>query len=145
MSLFLTFPIVFALVGGKGREANGGWDRFKGFLQIYQLQTENDEEETWRDLVSHFPLSFRYIERNLTRGNAIVEPRLRSVVTASNHAKRRHRRRRDVFMTPPMWHWHLISVLYKHLRIYDTRLINDYSALVEVLTLAREMESMEEY
>lgn len=25
--------------------------RFKGFLQIYQLQTENDEEETWRDLV----------------------------------------------------------------------------------------------
>ena len=26
--------------------------RFKGFIQIYQLQTENDEEETWRDLVS---------------------------------------------------------------------------------------------
>jgi hypothetical protein len=25
--------------------------RFKGFLQIYQLQTENDEEETWKDLV----------------------------------------------------------------------------------------------
>ncbi|KAJ3786153.1 hypothetical protein GGU10DRAFT_375139 [Lentinula aff. detonsa] len=25
---------------------------FKGFLQVYQLQTENDEEETWRDLVS---------------------------------------------------------------------------------------------
>lgn len=25
--------------------------RFKGFLQVYQLQTENDEEETWRDLV----------------------------------------------------------------------------------------------
>jgi hypothetical protein len=24
---------------------------FKGFAQIYQLQTENDEEETWRDLV----------------------------------------------------------------------------------------------
>lgn len=24
---------------------------FKGFLQIYQLQTENDEEETWKDLV----------------------------------------------------------------------------------------------
>ena len=23
----------------------------KGFMQIYQLQTENDEEETWRDLV----------------------------------------------------------------------------------------------
>ena len=27
------------------------WYRFKGFLQVYQLQTENDEEETWRDLV----------------------------------------------------------------------------------------------
>ncbi|KLO12607.1 hypothetical protein SCHPADRAFT_929112 [Schizopora paradoxa] len=26
---------------------------FKGFLQIYQVQTENDEEETWRDLSSH--------------------------------------------------------------------------------------------
>jgi hypothetical protein len=26
-------------------------NRLKGFLQIYQLQTENDEEETWRDLV----------------------------------------------------------------------------------------------
>ncbi|KAK7014937.1 hypothetical protein R3P38DRAFT_2998529 [Favolaschia claudopus] len=26
---------------------------FKGFLQIYQLQTENDEEETWRDLSNH--------------------------------------------------------------------------------------------
>ena len=24
---------------------------FKGFIQIYQLKTENDEEETWRDLV----------------------------------------------------------------------------------------------
>lgn len=30
--------------------------RFKGFLQIYQLQTENDEEETRRDLVHNlFP------------------------------------------------------------------------------------------
>jgi len=26
---------------------------FKGFLQIYQLQTENDEEETWKDLSTH--------------------------------------------------------------------------------------------
>ncbi|KAF9821370.1 hypothetical protein IEO21_00616 [Rhodonia placenta] len=25
----------------------------KGFMQVYQLQTENDEEETWRDLSSH--------------------------------------------------------------------------------------------
>ena len=29
--------------------------RFKGFMQVYQLQTENDEEETWRDLVSITP------------------------------------------------------------------------------------------
>lgn len=27
------------------------YGRFKGFMQVYQLQTENDEEETWRDLV----------------------------------------------------------------------------------------------
>ncbi|KAF8580885.1 hypothetical protein K439DRAFT_1636641 [Ramaria rubella] len=26
---------------------------FKGFLQIYSLQTENDEQETWRDLSKH--------------------------------------------------------------------------------------------
>ncbi|KAG1756549.1 uncharacterized protein EDB91DRAFT_23109 [Suillus paluster] len=26
---------------------------FRGFVQIYQLQTENDEEETWRDLSNH--------------------------------------------------------------------------------------------
>ncbi|KAG8732901.1 hypothetical protein FRC11_010212 [Ceratobasidium sp. 423] len=26
---------------------------FDGFIQIYQLQTENDEEETWRDLSAH--------------------------------------------------------------------------------------------
>lgn len=25
----------------------------KGFMQVYQLQTENDEEETWRDLAAH--------------------------------------------------------------------------------------------
>ncbi|EMD38421.1 hypothetical protein CERSUDRAFT_113578 [Gelatoporia subvermispora B] len=25
----------------------------KGFMQIYQLQTENDEEETWKDLSKH--------------------------------------------------------------------------------------------
>lgn len=32
--------------------------RFKGFLQVYQLQTENDEEETWRDLVCYFGVFF---------------------------------------------------------------------------------------
>ncbi|KIP09069.1 hypothetical protein PHLGIDRAFT_103275 [Phlebiopsis gigantea 11061_1 CR5-6] len=26
---------------------------FEGFLQVYQLQTESDEEETWRDLFVH--------------------------------------------------------------------------------------------
>ncbi|CAE7113679.1 unnamed protein product [Rhizoctonia solani] len=26
---------------------------FDGFIQIYQLQTENDEEETWKDLSAH--------------------------------------------------------------------------------------------
>jgi len=26
---------------------------FKGFMQLYQLQTENDEDETWRDLSKH--------------------------------------------------------------------------------------------
>ncbi|KAH9484222.1 hypothetical protein JR316_0003702 [Psilocybe cubensis] len=26
---------------------------FRGFLQLYQLQTENDEAETWKDLQSH--------------------------------------------------------------------------------------------
>ncbi|THG95256.1 hypothetical protein EW145_g7992 [Phellinidium pouzarii] len=31
---------------------------FQGFLQIYQLQTENDEEETWRDLVRAVFTSF---------------------------------------------------------------------------------------
>ncbi|KAF9483913.1 hypothetical protein BDN70DRAFT_873318 [Pholiota conissans] len=26
---------------------------FKGFLQVYQLQTENEEKETWKDLEAH--------------------------------------------------------------------------------------------
>ncbi|KIK08711.1 hypothetical protein K443DRAFT_672239 [Laccaria amethystina LaAM-08-1] len=33
--------------------AEDGSLTLKGFLQIYQLQTENDEEETWRDLSKH--------------------------------------------------------------------------------------------
>ena len=32
--------------------------RFKGFLQIYQLQTENDVEETWQDLVHNYFLDY---------------------------------------------------------------------------------------
>ncbi|KAL4250397.1 EF-hand domain-containing protein [Abortiporus biennis] len=30
-----------------------GFLTFRGFMQVYQLQTENDEEETWKDLSSH--------------------------------------------------------------------------------------------
>ncbi|EDR14258.1 uncharacterized protein LACBIDRAFT_305910 [Laccaria bicolor S238N-H82] len=33
--------------------AEDGSLTLKGFLLIYQLQTENDEEETWRDLSKH--------------------------------------------------------------------------------------------
>ncbi|KAL5533150.1 hypothetical protein ACEPAF_4926 [Sanghuangporus sanghuang] len=33
--------------------AEEGYLTFQGFLQIYQLQTETDEEETWRDLFTH--------------------------------------------------------------------------------------------
>jgi len=44
---------------------------FEGFLQMYQLQTENDEEETWRDLSTHG------FDRNLnlvsTRQSAVDE------------------------------------------------------------------------
>lgn len=29
----------------------GWWGRFKGFVQVYSLQTQNDEAETWKDLV----------------------------------------------------------------------------------------------
>jgi len=35
---------------------------FKGFLQIYQLQTESDEGETWRDLQKHgFDRNLSYV------------------------------------------------------------------------------------
>ncbi|KAF9520541.1 hypothetical protein BS47DRAFT_1280297, partial [Hydnum rufescens UP504] len=30
-----------------------GFLTFNGFLDLYQSQTENDEEETWRDLTTH--------------------------------------------------------------------------------------------
>jgi len=40
---------------------------FKGFVQIYQLQTENDEEETWKDLQKH---GFtRNLEANISSTN----------------------------------------------------------------------------
>ncbi|KAF9264802.1 hypothetical protein L218DRAFT_862409 [Marasmius fiardii PR-910] len=41
-----------------------GYLTFKGFLQIYQLQTENDEEETWRDLVSCTQFSLAIVRSN---------------------------------------------------------------------------------
>ncbi|KIK59799.1 hypothetical protein GYMLUDRAFT_168907 [Collybiopsis luxurians FD-317 M1] len=38
---------------------------FKGFLQVYQLQTENDEEETWRDLAKHgFDRSLNFVQKS---------------------------------------------------------------------------------
>lgn len=41
--------------------------RLNGFMQIYQLQTENDEEETWRDLVPDLlilAIFFQYTDLN---------------------------------------------------------------------------------
>jgi hypothetical protein len=50
--------------------------RFKGFAQIYQLQTENDEEETWRDLVRALTsptfLSYVHPLRSLDTNNLSV-------------------------------------------------------------------------
>ncbi|KAK0210664.1 hypothetical protein DFS33DRAFT_1294576 [Desarmillaria ectypa] len=34
-------------------DENTGHLTFGGFMQIYQLQTENDEAETWKDLEKH--------------------------------------------------------------------------------------------
>ena len=45
-------------------------DRFEGFLQVYQLQTEADEEETWRDLVR--------LDPSLSR-RAVFPPRIKSL------------------------------------------------------------------
>ncbi|KAF8969995.1 hypothetical protein BDZ97DRAFT_1793854 [Flammula alnicola] len=37
---------------------------FKGFLQLYQLQTENEEDETWKDLQKHgFDRSLKLVKR----------------------------------------------------------------------------------
>ncbi|OSC99029.1 hypothetical protein PYCCODRAFT_1438639 [Trametes coccinea BRFM310] len=47
---------------------------FKGFMQVYQLQTENDEEETWRDLSAHgFDRSLRLVTSR--REDAEADPR----------------------------------------------------------------------
>lgn len=57
--------------GERGAKLVYGWIRFEGFLQIYQLQTENDEEETWRDLVSVyfiFSTKFTSNERQSAHG-----------------------------------------------------------------------------
>ncbi|KAI0831432.1 hypothetical protein BC628DRAFT_1415933 [Trametes gibbosa] len=50
---------------------------FKGFMQVYQLQTENDEEETWRDLAAHgFDRTLRLVATR--REDSDVDPRLTS-------------------------------------------------------------------
>ncbi|KAI0720966.1 hypothetical protein C8T65DRAFT_252787 [Cerioporus squamosus] len=47
---------------------------FKGFMQVYQLQTENDEEETWRDLSAHgFDRTLRLVATR--REDADTDPR----------------------------------------------------------------------
>ncbi|KAL1944557.1 hypothetical protein VTO73DRAFT_2987 [Trametes versicolor] len=48
---------------------------FKGFMQVYQLQTENDEEETWRDLAAHgFDRTLRLVATR--REDSDIDPRL---------------------------------------------------------------------
>ncbi|QRV86079.1 EF-hand 1, calcium-binding site protein [Ceratobasidium sp. AG-Ba] len=58
---------------------------FDGFLQIYQLQTENDEEETWRDLSAHG------FDRNLnlvsTRREESQKPESAGVFTPTTRAE----------------------------------------------------------
>ncbi|KAI0647174.1 hypothetical protein C8Q79DRAFT_609124 [Trametes meyenii] len=51
---------------------------FKGFMQVYQLQTENDEEETWRDLAAHgFDRTLRLVATR--REDSDAEPPLSAV------------------------------------------------------------------
>ncbi|KAF9792722.1 hypothetical protein BJ322DRAFT_1103194 [Thelephora terrestris] len=48
---------------------------FKGFLQIYQLQTENDEEETWRDLSQHgFDRNLRLVSSRREDADGDADP-----------------------------------------------------------------------
>jgi len=48
---------------------------FKGFLQVYQLQTENDEEETWRDLSKHgFDRNLRLVASRREDVDADADP-----------------------------------------------------------------------
>jgi len=48
---------------------------FKGFLQVYQLQTENDEEETWRDLSKHgFDRNLRLVSSRREDVDADADP-----------------------------------------------------------------------
>ena len=55
----LTYVYV-SLPSGLYRRNPSSLFSLKGFMQIYQLQTENDEEETWRDLVRVFPCFWGY-------------------------------------------------------------------------------------
>ncbi|KAG9101672.1 hypothetical protein FRC06_002737 [Ceratobasidium sp. 370] len=60
---------------------------FNGFIQIYQLQTENDEEETWRDLMK----SAHGFDRNLnlvsTRREENQKPESGGVFTPTTRAE----------------------------------------------------------
>ena len=47
-NLFTVFLKSCTKTNARGRSRS-----FKGFMQVYQLQTENDAEETWKDLVCH--------------------------------------------------------------------------------------------
>lgn len=47
----LTYVTVLYMSNAKARTDVGQRHSLKGFLQLYQLQTSNDEKETWKDLV----------------------------------------------------------------------------------------------
>jgi len=52
-----------------------GWLTFKGFLQIYQLQSSTEEEETWRDLSNHgFDRSLRLIASRREDADEVDSP-----------------------------------------------------------------------
>jgi len=63
---------------------------FSGLLQIYQLQTSMDEEETWRDLASHgfdrnlelAPTRREELEENGKKDDKNKDPRIESAADA---------------------------------------------------------------
>ena len=61
--------------------------RFEGFLQVYQLQTECDEEETWKDLVSvRISVHHTFVQSIC---HSLVHPRFRSIAQTGGNAARR--------------------------------------------------------